>query len=99
MSMNIRPIRPTETKNEIPDFVIEAVNELIQENMDSCQYATILQKTIKERILTKTDQDFKFSWLDFEQLYRAEGWSVEYDKPGYNESYEAYFKFSPLRFT
>ncbi len=31
--------------------------------------------------------------LDVEPSYRAEGWEVEYDKPGYNETYEATFTF------
>ena len=33
-------------------------------------------------------------WLDVEGIYREEGWDVTYDKPGYNESYESFFKFS-----
>lgn len=36
---------------------------------------------------------FDAGWLNIEDVYRAEGWKVEYDKPGYNESYGAYFKF------
>lgn len=28
-------------------------------------------------------------WLDLEDIYRDEGWTVEYDSPGYNETYEA----------
>jgi hypothetical protein len=32
-------------------------------------------------------------WLDVEPVYRNAGWHVEYDKPGYNEDYEAFFIF------
>ncbi len=32
-------------------------------------------------------------WLDVEDVYREAGWVVEYDKPGYCESYEATFTF------
>ena len=32
--------------------------------------------------------------LDFEPLYRANGWSVYYDKPAYNETYRASWEFS-----
>ncbi len=34
-------------------------------------------------------------WLNVEELYRAQGWTVTYDKPGYNESYPATFTFAP----
>jgi hypothetical protein len=37
---------------------------------------------------------FHRGWLDVEDAYRAEGWTVVYDKPGYNESYAASFTFS-----
>ena len=33
-------------------------------------------------------------WLDVEDLYRSVGWRVTYDKPGYNETYDATFTFS-----
>lgn len=32
-------------------------------------------------------------WLNVEEVYREQGWKVSYDKPGYNESYDAYFVF------
>ena len=35
---------------------------------------------------------FDLGYLDIEDLYTK--WNVEYDKPGYNESYQAYFIFS-----
>ena len=31
--------------------------------------------------------------LDFEPLYEEQGWSVSYDKPSYNETYEANWTF------
>lgn len=37
---------------------------------------------------------FKNKWLDVESLFENEGWKVNYDKPGYCESYEASFKFT-----
>ena len=27
-------------------------------------------------------------------LFEEAGWNVQYDKPGYNENYDAYFKFT-----
>jgi hypothetical protein len=41
-----------------------------------------------------TRDAFKNHWLDIEDTYREQGWTVEYDSPGYNESYDAYFVFS-----
>jgi len=93
MSYQIRPIGPNDVKKVIPDFVIEAVNELINEKYTDGRFI-IRQNEIKERIKSKTDQDFDFAWLDFESIYRNAGWRVEYDKPAYNESYEAFFAFT-----
>ena len=39
-------------------------------------------------------QIFDNNWLDIEPLFRKEGWSVFYDKPGYNETYTAFWNFS-----
>ena len=40
---------------------------------------------------------FDNGWLDVEEAHRAAGWRVEYDKPAYNESYDAFFVFSKRR--
>jgi len=39
---------------------------------------------------------FDKGWLNVEEVYRAAGWAVEYDKPGFNESYSATFTFKCL---
>lgn len=94
MSFQIRPIGPDDvTPRGIPEFVIEAVNELIAEKYNGSSFI-IRQPEVIERIKSKTAQDFDFKWLDFEPLYRDAGWRVRYDKPAYNESYEAFFEFS-----
>jgi hypothetical protein len=36
---------------------------------------------------------FSKGYLNFEELYEAQGWKVVYDKPAYNESYKANFTF------
>jgi hypothetical protein len=33
-------------------------------------------------------------WLDVEEIFEKNGWSVSYDKPGYCESYDASFEFT-----
>ena len=96
----VKPITPSEVKIVIPDAVIIAVNRLIQDKWDGTK-AIIKQDEIMELISSDREDDprpkrsevYKHHWLDFEDLYRQAGWSVEYDKPGYNEDYDAYFKF------
>lgn len=95
--MSVKPISPNEIKKIIPDFVVEAVNELIAEKVNSQNHATVLQKHIVDRVKSKTDQDFDYAWLDFENVFRDAGWNVNYDKPAYCESYDAFFEFSPKR--
>lgn len=96
----IEPISPSDVKKIIPDFVIEAVNQLIMEKWDGDK-AIILQDDIMA-IVSSNDPDdnkpsrqevFDKGWLDFEPLYREKGWDVEYDKPAYNEFYKAKFIF------
>lgn len=36
---------------------------------------------------------FQNNWLDVEPIFEAAGWKVEYDKPAYCESYDAFFVF------
>lgn len=92
----------------LPEFVIEAVNEvLVKKTVNG--YGTIPQDDLIEAICVKArmTMSHKFKsvaqlrevlfaerWLDFEKTYRAAGWKVDYDRPGYNESYSATFTFS-----
>ncbi len=101
--MTAKPITPSEVNKKkvelLPDAVLEAFNELIAENWDGVS-STVLQKTVVERIVSKgysSDQVFDNHWLDVEDVYRGAGWKVEYDKPGYCESYDAYFVFRKKR--
>ena len=96
----VEPISPNDVKKVIPDFVIEAVNQLIKEKWDG-KKAIILQDDIMN-IISSNDPDddkpsrneiFNKGWLDFEDLYREKGWYVMYDKPAYNEFYKAKFIF------
>jgi hypothetical protein len=99
------PIKPSEVgivqQRNIPEPVFEAFNELIAENW-SISGATIRQDDVVARVMGKieglTRSDiFARGWLNVEEAYRREGWIVEYDKPGYNESYAATFTFSKRR--
>lgn len=95
-----KPITPDEVisrkKESLPDEVIEAFNELIAFNWNGYQ-ASIKQEDVCNLICKKLNIFdnivFKNQYLDVEDIYRESGWDVKYDKPGYNEDYEAYFVF------
>ena len=91
------PIRPQDIKSIKPDEVIEVFNELIQKYWDGTQ-ARFRQDEAVKLVSTKMNKAPKFlfdhHYLDIEDLYRQSGWMVEYDKPGYNESYPPTFTFS-----
>jgi len=86
--------------NSIPDVVFDAFNALILKNWNGGS-ATVGQDEVIRVILASSGYSraeiFDSHWLDVEGAYRDEGWVVEYDKPGYNESYEAYFVFRKPR--
>lgn len=95
------PIKPNEVAKRIaetlPDEVFEAFNELICENW-SISGATVKQNAVVDRIVSKLNCErsyvFAKGYLNIEAAYKKAGWCVGYDKPGYNESYEAYFSFN-----
>lgn len=96
----VEPITPDEITKKVPDAVIEVFNELIAERWTGSE-ARLLQDEIVTRLMARMDVErgvvFAKGWLDIEPIFERVGWSVEYDKPGYNESYAASFKFSKKR--
>lgn len=100
-----RPIKPSELigakKKSFPDAVLEGFNELIVEKWDGTS-STFTQDAVIERILSKDGtltrgSLFAKGLLDVEPVYEAAGWRVEYDKPGYCETYSATFTFKKRR--
>jgi hypothetical protein len=102
------PIKPKEVqkkRNEsFPEEVFDAFNEMIVKEWDGHSASFTLKsvadlaiKKLKEggrnRGLTRQGMYDK-GWMDVEDVYQKAGWEVEFDKPGYNEDYEANFKFS-----
>lgn len=89
-----KPITPAEAVDgsHIPDFVFDVINDYLRSGK-----RTILQNELVLRLLkvggVVRHQVFEKGWLEFEGAYRKAGWSVEYDKPGHNESYEARWEF------
>jgi hypothetical protein len=100
-----KPITPIEVvslkETLIPNEVFDAFNELIAKKWNG-RSATIKQNEVVKLITGKMQlQDdsilYDNHWLDIETVYREAGWVVSYDKPAYNESYEATFKFESKR--
>lgn len=98
--IRVGPLEPNEVaeakQEQIPAEVFEVFNTLITENFSSGQ-AVVKQKDVvalMKEVGIDTAEAFKRGWLDIEEIYMKAGWDVEYDKPGYNETYDAYFIFS-----
>lgn len=97
-----RPIKPEEVRARridfIPSIIFETINTMICEKFDG-KYATLKQEDILNRVCNESSgltrqEIFNKHYLDIiKSFYREQGWKVEYDKPGYNESYHAIFKF------
>lgn len=92
------PITPDEAEQAsyqtIPPFVVAAFNAEI-----AAAYSGGEAKVVQKKVVTRIEATipdattFDIRWLNVEELYRANGWSVTYDKPGYNETYDASFLF------
>lgn len=93
-----KPIRPDDVikHKKLPNEVIDSFNEIIANRFNNGR-SNFKQKEVVALIVAKGIGEAKIyqeHYLDVEDLYRAQGWKVEYDKPGYNESYDANFTFS-----
>jgi len=82
-------------RQHIPEAVFDAFNELLALKFTNGS-ATILQKDVLAKLEAGgmvRQEIFDNGWLNVEEAYRDAGWKVEYDKPAYNETYDASFKF------
>ena len=107
----IKPWSPAEVaakaRDSLPDFVIAAVNQLLAENYRNGR-ADLTVDTVARAIhrLDPAPGDYGISyrsylndkgWLDFEPAFRAVGWVVIFDKPGLDESYDSFWRFTRAR--
>jgi len=89
---------PAARQAVLPDRVIVVFNALIVKAWDG-QRAMVYQEEAVEAILgagiVRTREEvFEQGLLNVEPVYQAAGWHVAFDKPGWNESYPAYFVFA-----
>lgn len=94
------PINPTQAalkKSEVfPKEVFDAFDELIVKNLVDGR-ACVRQKDVIKLIKAKLsgrERDFETHWLNVEEAYRRVGWTVEYKKPGLDETFDASFTFT-----
>lgn len=100
MEKKVAPIKASEIGNlkqqVIPDPVIESFNALILKNFRSGS-AKVIQDDVLKLILEKglnRQEVFDNHWMDVEDLYRKNGWTVKYDSPCRDENFDSYFLFS-----
>lgn len=90
--------------NNIPDFVVRAVNSLITKKYHQSGFNLTQDEVIDEIekcyaantescVPYERSMVFSKGWLDFEPLFNTFGWKVTYDKPAYYESYKAFYTF------
>jgi len=95
------PIKPSEVRQHktdlLPEEVFIAFSDCIAITWDG-RSSVVKQRDVVGRIAAAmsitTAEVVQRHYLDVEEAYRAHGWDVEYDKPGYNETYEATFRFT-----
>lgn len=98
----VKPIKPSEIAQAkvavIPEAVIQVVNDILARRFTNGR-ASIKQKEIVNELVCNhnmtTDMIYSNGYLNFEEIYREQGWDVVYDKPAYYETYDSVFKFKP----
>ena len=96
------PISPDEVPAAkaaaLPEGVFDVFNDLIARAY-SGRSAIVVQEDVVKALLERDpsltrERIFAEHMLDVEAAYLAAGWDVVYDKPGFNESYPASFRFT-----
>lgn len=97
----VAPIKPDEvaaTKQAIlPPEVITCWNNMIAQKFSGGEARIELKDiiaSITKAMNTNSKRVLDEDWLEVEDIYRAAGWKVVYDRPGYDETYEPFFVFS-----
>jgi len=96
-----RPIMPSEVVNlkckHIPDIVFNIFNDHIVSAWDGRKAIVRQEHVVSALLVTEKftrEEIFRKHILDIEEIYSREGWKVEFDKPGYNEGYGAFWTFT-----
>lgn len=95
-----KPLSPSDVESAkaktIPPQIIETANALIAERWNGREATFTLHelgKRARDKLGMDPKTDFEDGHLDIEPIFRKAGWVVEFDRPGYNETYDARFTF------
>ena len=97
------PISPDDISDNkekyIHQTIIKTVNKILKERYNLGSTVDIKISEISKPFFEahpEIDEDkaWKAKMFDIEDAYRKFGWKVSYDRPGWDESYEGFYKFS-----
>ena len=93
----MKPLSPDELQNpEFPDSVIKIINTAIKTRFqrgEAVLYQAHLAQIMTNVLNISRSDVFANGYMDFEQLYRDQGWIVEYHSPDRDETWKALFIF------
>jgi len=95
----VKPIKPSEIKDDIPNKVIQVFNKLIRNswrNNKAVVYENEVKKLTKYYFAKNKMSEpflFKYFYLDIIALYKEAGWKVQYFKPLLAGDYVAQYIF------
>ena len=101
------PIRPNQVKDvlfkdtmpeDVYFAIIDAFNALINEKYNSRTVSSRFTLTeVRNKVSLPTEIEVKLEWFDVKDVYRDQGWKVQYTKAGLNDSFESFFVFSKMK--
>lgn len=102
MGKQVTPLSPKDLKESvdkaIPSFVIRAVNKLLKKDFRGGEVIIRKKDLLSEIKKIKEISDAELydnKWLDFEPIFRKNGWNVAFESPDRDQSFDDYFKFNP----
>ena len=81
---------------DVYSVIIASFNDLIKKNYDNPHKSSeVMIKDVVELVKRSmpTREEWNMNWFNVETVYRDQGWTVIYQRPAWNESFEPYFVF------
>ena len=103
MTKPYTPHRAALASGERPAAVVEVFNALLGRRYDERESVVITEEEVVKALLSACPhltrhEIYERKWLDgVAPLFRRAGWTVRFDKPGFNEIYGAFWEFTPKR--
>lgn len=95
----VNPISPREAMETqiIPDAVASVVNDLLRKRISN-RVIQVTQVEVENALIKQgltTDEIYSENMMDFENAYRQNGWTVEYNRASYSEThFSPYWSFT-----